>query len=484
MRQEGSYVITLTLFLLSISLSQHTNTFGFSNQSPTSTHAKKTTSQKDQQNQRLFELDNGKFSVLGTKKAKKRIINAERHTKLEIKKLEQDHTALKKQTLSLEKPNRHAEEIDLKCLKRKKLAVKDAIASLRSQLNHHHHDADSSSSSDVVGSGGFADVYLGHELIVTGCGAEQTEPVAVKISRSPKNNGALLQEAKLIQSLHLYPGFVRVRHVEEVVAEEQKEPQVAVVLDLLGPSIEALWWQCTCGAGGLSAITVLRIANGMLHRLHDMAKMNISHRDIQPANILMGRLNGKSRDTPHLIDFGIAATCSGTGASDETILSTTPPQHAFSGTPRFSSVSALSKHGGGSLPAADLESLCYTLAFLRTGTVPWPKQAENDAMSSSKGALALANLKATTKSKYICGKDFVDDPAAKAISLLLEHARMCCSRGDDETEMPDYGKCQSIVRDILHAQFDAKDRIAPPDWEVGMITWSTENGVLQNTLYN
>jgi casein kinase 1 len=242
------------------------------------------------------------------------------------------------------------------------------------------------------------------------------------------------------------------------------------------------WWQCTCGAGGLSAITVLRIANDMLERLHDMSKMNIVHRDIQPANILMGRLNGKSRDTPHLIDFGIAI--SGTCASDESQINT-PPQHAFSGTPRFSSVSALSKHGGGSTPVDDLESLCYTLAFLRTGRMPWPEQAEDDAMSSSKGALALAKLKGNTKFKLICGNEFVDDPAAKGIGLLLAYARLCSSSDDDgQMELPDYSKCQTIVRDILDAKFDAKERMVPPDWEIGMITWSTEDGVLQNTLYN
>lgn len=232
MRQEGSYGITFTLFLMSISLCQHTYTFGLSIQSP------------EKLNQRLFELDNGKFSVLGTKKAKKRIINAERTTLLGIKKLEKKHAALKKQISTLLKPNRHAEEAKLKFLKRKKLAIKDSIAALRLKLDHHYTaDAvNSSTSSGVVGSGGFADVYLGHQLIVTSTyGAKQTEPVAVKISRSPKNNNALIQEAELIQCLNSYPGFVRVQHVEKLVSnEEQQESQVAVVLDLLGPSLEDL----------------------------------------------------------------------------------------------------------------------------------------------------------------------------------------------------------------------------------------------------
>jgi len=420
----------------------------------------------------FFELDNGKIS-LGSKKAKKRIMNAASKTTKDLAKLSQEHKRLAQQIEALDKPMYHAEEMELKHLKRRKLALKDAIIALRK--NHRDYTDTRSKQNDfVVGSGGFADVWLGHQLVLTEHGDKQEkEPVAVKISRSPADNDTLLREAKFIKTLQDFPGFVRVQHVEL----DLKGNHTAVVLDLLGPSLEDLWWSCTCGAGGLSAPTVLRIADDMLQRLHDMLRVGIVHRDIQPANILMGR-SGSSRQTPHLIDFGISIEMDSVAVPGKI-----PPRHrhAFSGTPRFASASALLAHGGGNRAADDLESLCYTLAFLRSGSLPWSDQAEEDAMmnnnGSNHGSRALATIKQQTNPSVICGTDLAFDPAAKAVAALLEHARLCTNKS------PDYKKLRSIVRDAL-AQVGKEARESPPDWEQNCVTWSQDKGILQNTLYS
>ena len=417
----------------------------------------------------LFKLDNGKIS-LGSKKAKKRVLTAASQTVKHLAKLSLEHKLLSQKIDALDNPKYHAEEMELKRLKRKKLALKDAIMSLR------RHDRDtpkpiiSQKDDFVVGSGGFADVWLGHQLMLTENGeTQEQQPVAVKISRSPADNDTLLREAKFVKALQGYPGFVRVLHVESCLESQQ----TAVVLDLLGPSLESLWWSCTCGAGGLSAPTVLRIASDMLQRLQSMLLVGIVHRDIQPANILMGR-TGLSRQTPHLIDFGISVVMNAV---------VTPglptPRHAFSGTPRFASVSALLTHGGGNRAADDLESLCYTLAFLRSGSLPWSEQAEMDAMGNNNndGSRALAIIKEQMDPKSICGTDLTSDPAAKAIAAILEHARLCI------TKAPDYCKCRAMVRDAL-SQVGTTERDAPPDWELQSVTWSPDKGTLQNTLYS
>ena len=418
----------------------------------------------------LFKLDNGKIS-LGSKKAKKRVLTAASQTIKHLAKLSLEHKLLSQKIDMLDNPKHHAEEMELKRLKRKKLALKDAIMSLR----RHHRDSpeliDSQNIDFVVGSGGFADVWLGHQLMLTENGkTQEQQPVAVKISRSPADNDTLLREAKFIKALQGYPGFVRILHVESCLESQQ----TAVVLDLLGPSLESLWWSCTCGAGGLSAPTVLRIASDMLQRLQSMLMVGIVHRDIQPANILMGR-TGLSRQTPHLIDFGISVEMNAVVATP----GLPPPRHAFSGTPRFASVSALLAHGGGNRAADDLESLCYTLAFLRSGSLPWSEQAELEAMvnNNNDGSRTLANIKEQTDPKTICGTDLACDPATKAIAAILEHARQC------KTTTPDYSKCRTIVRDAL-SLVGIAERDAPSDWELHSVTWSPDKGTLQNTLYS
>ena len=437
----------------------------------------------------LFEFGN---ISLGSKKAKKRITNAASKTAKDLAKLSQEHQRLNQQIEALDKPKYHS--VELKHLKRRKLALKDAIMSLRKHIRDHPPNNDV-----VVGSGGFADVWLGHQVVVTGTGeTQEKEPVAVKISRSSADNDALLREARLIQSLHAYPGFVRVQHVALNVGEQRQ--QTAVVLDLLGPSLEDLWWSCTCGAGGLSGPTVLKVADEMLQRLHALLRTGIVHRDLQPANMLMGRV-GEARNVPHLIDFGIsvmsldrattASTCTSSSdlqqqqeqAQSQSQSPPPPPRHAFSGTPRFASVSALMAHGGGNRAADDLESLCYTLAFLRSGSMPWSDQAEQDAMRDNEGSRALALMKQQTDPSEICGTELIADPAAKAIAALLEHARSTTMMTTTTGALPDYSMCRRIVKEAL-AQVEPQERYAPPDWERHSVTWSPDKGSLQNTLYS
>jgi hypothetical protein len=146
------------------------------------------------------------------------------------------------------------------------------------------------------------------------------------------------------------------------------------------------------------------------------------------------------------------------------------------------------EHGGGNHPADDLESLCYTLAFLRCGSMPWSEKAEYDAMRDSEGSRTLALLKLQTDPRDICVTaavdDGEDDPAARAIAALLEHARLCSSSGSTTTRMlPDYNRCRRIVKEALN-QIEPNKRYAPFDWELQNVTWSSDKGVLQSTLYH
>lgn len=195
-------------------------------------------------------------------------------------------------------------------------------------------------------------------------------------------------------------------------------------------------------------------------------------------------------------------------------------QHAFSGTPRFASVSALSNgHGGGNQYSDDLESLCYTLAFLRTGRVPWSESLEDEACNAAKSstvtakdnkllsnrqqtceaALRLARAKAEVSPQDICGKDLREegDVCAIAIGQLLVHARACnnssTNKNKQQQQQPNYQRCRSIIRDCLSSIIKQKNSINNKDevsieetldWDDCFITWSEDDATLTNTLYS
>jgi len=446
-------------------------------------HKQNTNSNVNNVNNIVFQVDNNSaMSIsLGSRKAKRRAVTAARRARIELNSLVREREELHKQVLRLEAPRRHAQEDELKRLKRRKLFLRDKMAARQQRARELEATNTGDSAHDtVVGSGGFANVYLAHRMvlptndddaIVTG------EPVAVKVARSPLDNAALMQEANFIQRLNRYTGFVRVHHRETLDLEHTGVG--AVVMDLLGPSLEDLWWTVTAGAGGLTAATVLRLADDLLPCLMALRSVGLVHRDIQPANILMGR-TGRFRRIPHLIDFGIAAEIGGNSHStDENAVA----RHAFSGTPRFASVSALQQHGGGGTAADDLESLCYTLAFLLTGTSPW-SQYEDNAITNkqTEGAWVLSSLKATVDPFLLCGEELKNEPAAIAIGSLLEHARSC----QTEQSEPNYKECRLIVKKALKdLQESSPNKVLPRrfDWE-DTTTWSEETGVLVNELYS
>ena len=541
-----------------------------------SSSSSSTTATRTKNNVLLFELDHENTpgsvtTILGSRSAKRRLLNASNRAAADLSKLAQEHAQLVKTIALLQKPGHWGEEAECKRLKRRKLAVEDLTRALRREAGflQQQQQPSSQTSTNTIGSGGFADVVLGHQVPIRADGAyyhpppdsydAQAQAVAVKMSRSPQDADVLLQEAEFLQRLEAWPGFVRVQHVERIpvatseddttdnirVNDEMKavdnskqknensQPNynVAMVLNVLGPSLEDLWWACTCGVGGLSPYTTLQIAAQLLQRLENLQTAGIAHRDIQPANILMGisksmdnaandesdKDNGSKSDidVPHLIDFGIAANIQtdtiGTTTTDS---SQTVQQHAFSGTPRFASVSALSRHGGGATAADDLESLCYTLAFLRTGLAPWPEALEWEA-TTPEAALKLARAKAAVPSDQLCNGSYgdslengaddysnsaaVDDDeriAAKAIGELLDHSRTCNSRIDESKSRlaasadVNYAMCQNIVRDAMaelklkHSEKEDLIKNTVPDWRKAGVVWSARTGSLQHTLYS
>ncbi|WFD20685.1 non-specific serine/threonine protein kinase [Malassezia caprae] len=278
-----------------------------------------------------------------------------------------------------------------------------------------------------IGSGSFGDIYLGVNII-------SGEEVAIKLESVKAKHPQLEYEAKVYKTLAGGVGVPFVRWYG------QECDYNAMVIDLLGPSLEDLFNFCN---RRFSLKTVLLLADQMISRVEYIHSRNFIHRDIKPDNFLMGI--GKRGNQVNVIDFGLAKKY----RDPKTHLHIPYRENKnLTGTARYTSINT--HLGVEQSRRDDLESLGYVLMYFLRGSLPW--QGLKAATKKQKYE-RIMEKKMMTPTESLC-RGF---PTEMAIYLN------CCRslRFDDR---PDYSYLRKLFRDLFVREGYQYDYVY--DWSI------------------